>query len=365
MVRAFCAVQWTDRQAIVALPEHIDVSNAGQIREELLSVINGGAIELIADMTATRSCDHAGADAVARAYQRAVVSGTQLRLAVTAQIVRRVISVSGLERLVSVYPSVEAAAAAGAPPAVIPLRAGPAAMGTDGQAPQRCAASPGSRRHQAARLGDGPAGVITPAVVWKLVDALDDGVALAGGDGTLALANRRLEEMFGYEHAELAGRPVESLIPADLQAAHRGHRFAYARAPTARPMGAGKRLVGLRKDGATFPVEISLSPVQTATGYFILAVVRDVTEIRQLQDLADFARAAVAEEQAHRAGEMLNQITTSLFHVGLSMQAAANLPDDAARQSIADALQRLDGTIHELRDTASTIRAQLTPSHPA
>ena len=60
-------VRWTGRQALVALPEHIDASNAGQIREELLSVINQGAEPLIVDMTATISCDRAGADAVARA----------------------------------------------------------------------------------------------------------------------------------------------------------------------------------------------------------------------------------------------------------------------------------------------------------
>src|ERR1035438_3722576 len=91
-------------QAVVALPEHIDVSNAGRIREQLLLVINSGAATMIADMTATVSCDHAGADAVARAYQRAAVSGAQLRLVVTAPIVRRVLSLSGLDRLVSIYP---------------------------------------------------------------------------------------------------------------------------------------------------------------------------------------------------------------------------------------------------------------------
>ena len=106
-------VRWMGRQAVVALPEHIDVSNAGQIREELLSVINRGAATLIADMTATLSCDRSGADAVMRAYQRALASGTQLRLAVTAQIVWRVLDVYGLARLVSVYPSLEAATAAG------------------------------------------------------------------------------------------------------------------------------------------------------------------------------------------------------------------------------------------------------------
>ena len=64
-------------------------------------------------MTATASCDHAGADAVVRAYQRAAASGTQLRLVVTAQIVRRLLSVTGLDRLISIYPSLEAATIAG------------------------------------------------------------------------------------------------------------------------------------------------------------------------------------------------------------------------------------------------------------
>ena len=106
-------VRWMGRQAVVALPEHIDVSNASQIREELLWVINRGAVALIADMTGTLSCDHSGADAVMRAYQRALASGTQLRLVVTAPIVRRVLGISGLDRLIPVYPSLEAATAAG------------------------------------------------------------------------------------------------------------------------------------------------------------------------------------------------------------------------------------------------------------
>ena len=90
-------------------------SNAGQIREELLTVINRGAATLIADMTATLLCDHAGADAVVRAYQRALANGTQLRLVVTAHIVRRVLSLNGLDRFIPIYPCLEAAIAAGAP----------------------------------------------------------------------------------------------------------------------------------------------------------------------------------------------------------------------------------------------------------
>ena len=110
-------VQWTGRQALIALPEHIDVSNAGSLREELLSVINRGAGALIVDMTATISCDQAGARAVARAYQRAVVSGTELRLAVTSKVVLQMLGVTGVGHVVPVYPSVEAASVARSPAA--------------------------------------------------------------------------------------------------------------------------------------------------------------------------------------------------------------------------------------------------------
>jgi anti-anti-sigma factor len=90
-----CPVQWLGQQALVALPERIDVSNAGQIRDELLAVINHGAEALIADLTATTFCDHAGADAVARAYQRAAAIRTQLRLVVISGAVLQMLGMSG------------------------------------------------------------------------------------------------------------------------------------------------------------------------------------------------------------------------------------------------------------------------------
>jgi anti-anti-sigma factor len=338
-------VEWMGHQAVVSLPEHIDVSNAGQIREELLSVFNRGAAVLIADMTATVSCDHAGADAVARAFQRAVVNGTQLRLVVTAPVVRQVLGIEGLDRLVSIYPSLEAAIAAGTPAADVPAQAHPRAQ-TDGKHPP------------------GPSGTtavaITPAVLWQLIDALGDGLALTAGDGQIVLVNRRLADMFGYQHIELIGRPVETLVPADLRAAHRGYRAGYERAPEARPMGNRTRLVGLRKDASTVPVEISLSPVPTATGHFTLAVIRDATEVRRREDLADLARAAVAE-QTHRGQELLDRVVHSLFNVGLSLQAAIDLPSDVARERISEALGRLDDTIHEIRDHLFAVRDRGTP----
>jgi anti-sigma B factor antagonist len=124
-------VEWVGRQAVVRLPDNIDLFNAGSIGEELLALINRGAAALIMDMTATASCDYAGAEALVRAFRRAVPSGTQLRLVVPAQVVRRALGLNGLDRLVSVYPSREAAIAAGLPAAQAAAAAGPPQIGQD------------------------------------------------------------------------------------------------------------------------------------------------------------------------------------------------------------------------------------------
>jgi anti-anti-sigma factor len=354
---AACPVQWAGHQAIVTLPEQVDVSNAGQIREELLSVINHGAGTLITDMTATISCDYSGVEAIVRAHQRAVAAGAELRLAVSVQIVRRVLVISGLDRLVSIYPSLEAAMAARPPAPVLTLVAGMA--GTDGHMPPpRAVQSPTPIR--AAGAADGNGAAITPAVVWRLVDALQDGVVLSGPDGTIRLANARLEEMFGYPPGELPGHPVECLIPAHLQDAHRDHMASYALSPRARLMRGGPRPVALRKDGTSFPAEISLSPVATPAGQFALAVIRDVTEARRLEDHAGLAAAAAAE-QVHRSEQLLDNIISGLFGAGLSLEAAMELPPDAARQSIAAALSHLDDTIRQIRDTGFTTGNDSTP----
>jgi anti-anti-sigma factor len=336
-------VRWAGGQAVMTLPGHLDESNADQIRQTLLSVIDRGARTLIVDMTATGSCDQTGADAVLGAYQRAVATGTEMRLVATSPAVWRRLSADGLDRLMPIYSSLETATsvpAAGLPPA----------------SPAGGAAAPSANGHghheqaTAAIPAHGPAvDAIAPSVLRALIDALTDGIALVGEDGVIELANRRLAEMFGYPPRKLVGRPVESLIPADLRAAHRHMRAGYAEAPVARPMAARSRLVGLRKDSGTVPVEISLSPVPTATGQFILAVVRDVSQARRRDDLMDLARA-VADEQLHHSQELLNRIVSDLFAVGLSLETALHQPVDTARQGIGEALHRLDGTIHDIRD---------------
>jgi anti-anti-sigma factor len=106
-------VRWIGQQAVVTLPRNVDSSNAGHIREQLLQVVNRGAAVLVADLAATVSCDYSGTEAITRAYQRAVASGTDLRLVVAADVVRRAFCVNGLHRLITIYPTLDAALAPG------------------------------------------------------------------------------------------------------------------------------------------------------------------------------------------------------------------------------------------------------------
>ena len=198
------------------------------------------------------------------------------------------------------------------------------------------------------RAESGPA-PLTEAVLRRLIDGLADGIVLADEDGRIVLANRRAAAMFGYSHSELAGQRVESLIPASLREAHRLDRAAYALKPVARPMADRARLVGLRNNGTTLPVTITLGPVPTATGQFVLAVVRDATQEHRQDDLTDLVHGVLAE-QAHHAGELLDRVAGSLFHVGLSLDTAAGQPAELARERIGEALQRLDDTVQEIRD---------------
>jgi anti-anti-sigma factor len=104
-------VQWSGRTAVVSLPAEIDLTIADALREALLSVLNQGAVALIADMTATTFCDSAGITAFVRAAKRAAATGAEMRLAVAAPQVLRVFTLVGIDRLIDIHPSVAAARA--------------------------------------------------------------------------------------------------------------------------------------------------------------------------------------------------------------------------------------------------------------
>ena len=115
----------------------------------------------------------------------------------------------------------------------------------------------------------------------ELLEAAPDAILEIDADGQIVLLNEVAQKMFGYSRAELLGQRMEILMPSDLRRRHEGHRSAYAAHPSIRPMGSGLDLYAQRKDGARFPVEISLSPVKSEEGFRVSAIIRDVTERKQ------------------------------------------------------------------------------------
>jgi anti-sigma B factor antagonist len=102
-------VLWMGQVAVVRLPAEIDVATAETVQEELLAVMNAGAALLIADMRKTNFCDSAGVSALVRAFRRASASGSSMRLVIGTPAVQRVISITGVDRLIETFPSIAAA----------------------------------------------------------------------------------------------------------------------------------------------------------------------------------------------------------------------------------------------------------------
>jgi protein-histidine pros-kinase len=142
-----------------------------------------------------------------------------------------------------------------------------------------------------------------------LLEAAPDAMVIANAEGTIVLVNARAEEVFGYSRDELLGSSVDQLVPESFRARHREHRSAYFQSPRVRPMGIDLELFGVRKDGSRFPVEISLSPLETPDGLVVSAAIRDVTDRRQIE--AELRRKN-AELEA--AGESKDRFLASMSH---------------------------------------------------
>ncbi|HWO72002.1 MAG TPA: ATP-binding protein [Dehalococcoidia bacterium] len=144
-----------------------------------------------------------------------------------------------------------------------------------------------------------------------LVEVAPDAIVTVDRSGTIVLVNGQAEVLFGYRREEMLGRPVEMLLPERFRQAHAGHRAGYAESPRIRPMGANLELLGRRKDGSEFPVEISLGPVEVDGDLLVISAIRDITERKQNEVLLEAARRE-AEEANQAKSEFLSRMSHEL-----------------------------------------------------
>mgnify|MGYP003945426903 CR=1 FL=1 len=130
-----------------------------------------------------------------------------------------------------------------------------------------------------------------------LLEAAPDAMVIVDDTGVIKLVNAQTEALFGYGRQELLGRPVELLMPHRFRGQHTLHRAGYTSNRQVRPMGAGLDLHGLRKDGTEFPVEISLSPLETSDGLLVSAAVRDVSDRKAAEARINELAALVESSQ--------------------------------------------------------------------
>jgi PAS domain S-box-containing protein len=130
-----------------------------------------------------------------------------------------------------------------------------------------------------------------------LVESAPDALVITDGAGRIALSNRQAEVLFGYPSDELAGQPIEVLMPDRFRIRHRDHCARFTQAPAVRSMGVGDELAGRRRDGTEFPAQISLSHMETSEGRFVIAAIRDITQQkldeRELREAKEAAEASV------------------------------------------------------------------------
>lgn len=205
-----------------------------------------------------------------------------------------------------------------------------------------------------------------------LLDSAPDGMVIVDRSGAIQVVNAQTERLFGYTRLELRGRPIELLLPERFRATHVRHRFGYFGHPQARPMGANLDLFGRRKDGSEFPVDISLSPMESEDGTLVIAAVRDVTDRREAKRKLDesaelvqkqrlFARliAAQEEERLRIASDIHDDTIQAMTATSLRIQQLRRHIEDAGQIEL---LTRLDEAVRESINRLRRLMFDLRPA---
>jgi len=143
-----------------------------------------------------------------------------------------------------------------------------------------------------------------------LLESAPDAMVIIDASGTIVMVNRRTEELFGYSRDEITGQPIEQLMPQRFRETHPERIRSFFSNPSARPMGSGLELFGCSRTGREFPVEISLSPIETEDGALVASSLRDITERKQAEEKLKALNANI--ETQRRTEIALNKLSELL-----------------------------------------------------
>jgi PAS domain S-box-containing protein len=163
-------------------------------------------------------------------------------------------------------------------------------------------------------MGDG---TVVEARYGELLESMPDGIIIVDKAGRIVLANHQAERLFGYDRGELRGKSLETLLPQRFRRSHAGHRAQYDSQPHRRALGAAPvDLYGQRKDGVEFPVDISLSPLETQDGTLTVSSIRDITERKRAEQALQEKNLELGKRtsELHAANQELEAFTHSISH---------------------------------------------------
>lgn len=189
-----------------------------------------------------------------------------------------------------------------------------------------------------------------------LLESAPDAMIIVDETGEIVIVNAQTERMFGYDREELLGKKVEMLLPERARKSHVQRRNGYRETPRIRQMGPGWDLIGQRKDGSEFPVEISLSPVSTPKASYVSSVIRDVTERKRLEQ-----EIIAAQETAERANKANNAFLAAASHDLRQPVQALSLLNGALRRTVKDerALEMVRSQEHSLTAMTNLLNSLL------